>query len=199
MSCRRLRKAQLFRDISHAGPSCPNRRSVRCRLCRVLPCSLSLSPLPSPPRWRRRRSPIWTRFPSPPPPSRSSSAAPARPSPSSPPKRSKKAPLGFADYLSTLPGITLSANGGLGTQTSLRVRGLPAYYLGTRIDGINVTDAANPQVSYSFGGLTTAGLSRIEVLRGAQSALYGSEAVAGGDRHHQLAPRDRGQLGPGRA
>ncbi|WP_444464102.1 TonB-dependent receptor plug domain-containing protein [Rhodobacter capsulatus] len=91
----------------------------------------------------------------------------------------EKAPLAFADYLSTLPGITLSANGGLGTQTSLRVRGLPAYYLGTRIDGINVTDAANPQVSYSFGGLTTAGLSRIEVLRGAQSALYGSEAVAG--------------------
>lgn len=90
-----------------------------------------------------------------------------------------KAPLSFAGFLSTLPGVSMSANGGLGATTGLRLRGLPAYYTGTRIDGIDVTDPSGPQLYYEFGGLTTAGLSRIEVLRGSQSALYGSEAVAG--------------------
>lgn len=91
----------------------------------------------------------------------------------------EKAPLSFGRFLSDLPGISMAANGGLGTTTTIRVRGLPAYYVGTRIDGIDVTDPANTQVFFDFGGLTTGGLSRIEVLRGSQSALYGSEAVAG--------------------
>lgn len=90
-----------------------------------------------------------------------------------------KAPLSFAGLLAALPGVSMNANGGLGTNTSVRVRGLPAYYLGTRVDGIDVTDPSGTQLSYNFGGLTTQGLSRVEVLRGAQSALYGSEAVAG--------------------
>lgn len=94
-------------------------------------------------------------------------------------EQTEAAPLSFANFLSGLPGVTLSANGGLGTITALRVRGLPAYYLGTRIDGLDVTDPSGTQLSYDFGGLTTGGLSRIEVLRGSQSALYGSEAVAG--------------------
>lgn len=88
-------------------------------------------------------------------------------------------PLSFAAVLATTPGVSLNANGGLGTQTSLRVRGLPAYYLGTRIDGLDVTDPSGTQISYNFGPMLTTGLSRVEVLRGAQSALYGSEAAAG--------------------
>ena len=91
----------------------------------------------------------------------------------------EKAPLSFGRFLSGLPGVSMAANGGLGTTTTIRVRGLPAYYVGTRIDGIDVTDPANTQVFFDFGGLTTGGLSRVEVLRGSQSALYGSEAVAG--------------------
>ncbi|MDQ2065795.1 TonB-dependent receptor [Xinfangfangia sp. CPCC 101601] len=89
------------------------------------------------------------------------------------------APLPFATYLATLPGVSTNANGGLGATTSVRLRGLPAYYIGTKIDGIDVTDPAGPQLYFDFAGLTTGGLSRIEVLRGAQSALYGSEAAAG--------------------
>lgn len=89
------------------------------------------------------------------------------------------APLAFGALVSRLPGVTLTSNGGLGTVADLRLRGLPGYYLGTRIDGIDVSDPSSPQLSFDFGALTTAGLSRIEVLRGSQSALYGSEAVAG--------------------
>lgn len=84
-----------------------------------------------------------------------------------------------ADYLSTLPGITSSANGGLGKSTTLRIRGLSDRYVSVRINGIDVSDPSSVQTSYNWGGLTTAGISRIEVLKGSQSALYGSEAIAG--------------------
>ena len=89
------------------------------------------------------------------------------------------APLSFGALVSRLPGVSLTSNGGLGNVADLRLRGLPGYYIGTRIDGIDVSDPASPQLKFDFGELTTAGLSRIEVLRGSQSALYGSEAVAG--------------------
>lgn len=89
------------------------------------------------------------------------------------------APLPFATYLATLPGVSMNTNGGFGSTTALRLRGLPAYYIGTKIDGIDVSDPSGPQLYFDFAGLTTGGLSRIEVLRGAQSALYGSEAAAG--------------------
>lgn len=84
-----------------------------------------------------------------------------------------------ADQLSRLPGVSVSTNGGLGKQTNLRIRGLSDRYIGVRINGIDVTDPASTQTQYNWGGLTTSGLSRIEVLKGSQSALYGSEAIGG--------------------
>lgn len=85
----------------------------------------------------------------------------------------------LADYLNTLPGISYSANGGLGTSTTLRVRGAGPQYLGVYVDGIDVNDPSGTQIAFDFGTLMTGDISRIEVLKGAQSALYGSEAIAG--------------------
>ena len=84
-----------------------------------------------------------------------------------------------ADELSRLPGVSVSTNGGLGKSTNLRIRGLSDRYIGVRINGIDVTDPASTQTQYNWGGLTTSGLSRVEVLKGSQSALYGSEAIGG--------------------
>ena len=89
------------------------------------------------------------------------------------------AELSFSALLSRLPGVSFSGNGGMGTTSSLRIRGLAGYYVGARIDGIDVSDPSLGQVAFDFGGLTSAGLSRVEVLRGAQSALYGSSAIGG--------------------
>lgn len=83
------------------------------------------------------------------------------------------------DYLTTLPGISASGNGGFGTQTTLRVRGLPGSYVKVLVDGIDVTDPSATQISFDPGGLMSAGIQRVEVLKGPQSALYGSEAIGG--------------------
>jgi vitamin B12 transporter len=83
------------------------------------------------------------------------------------------------DRLNRLPGISSSANGGVGSSTNLRIRGLGAQYIGVRINGIDVTDPSDLRTGFDFGGMLSSGIDRIEVLKGSQSALYGSEAIAG--------------------
>lgn len=83
------------------------------------------------------------------------------------------------DRLARLPGVNAISRGPLGTNSSIQLRGLPSRYVGVRINGIDVSDPSLPQTQFNFKGLTGAGLGRIEVLKGSQSALYGSEAIAG--------------------
>jgi vitamin B12 transporter len=91
----------------------------------------------------------------------------------------RAAPAKLADVLDTLPGISVSASGGLGGNTNLRIRGLDGKYVSVLIDGIDVADPSSTQTQFDWGLLTTGGISRIEVLKGSQSALYGSEAIGG--------------------
>ncbi len=85
----------------------------------------------------------------------------------------------FTDLLAEQPGISLSRAGGIQSATTLRIRGLNTNYIGVRVDGIDVTDPTGPQNAYNFGGLLTGGFGRAEVLKGTQSAIYGSDAIAG--------------------
>ena len=84
-----------------------------------------------------------------------------------------------SDLLATLPGVTATATGGVGAQTTLRVRGLGAGYVPVLLDGIDISDPASTGAGYNWGGLTTGGLSRIEVLKGGQSARFGVNAAGG--------------------
>lgn len=85
----------------------------------------------------------------------------------------------LGDFLATLPGISVSQTGPVGTNATLRIRGLNGNYIPVLINGIDVTDPASTQTNFNFGTLTTGGIDRIEVLYGTQSAIYGSEAIAG--------------------
>jgi len=84
-----------------------------------------------------------------------------------------------SDILATLPGVTTTATGGVGAQTTLRIRGLGAGYVPVYLDGIDISDPASTGAGYNWGGLTTGGLSRIEVLKGGQSARFGVNAAGG--------------------
>jgi len=82
------------------------------------------------------------------------------------------------DVLRDVPGVATSRSGTFGSQTQIRVRGAEANHLLVFIDGIKVTDpTASDQ--YPFAQLNAFDLERIEFVRGPQSSLWGSEAIAG--------------------
>ena len=84
-----------------------------------------------------------------------------------------------AGLLNRIPGVTVTTQGPVGTSTSLRIRGADKRYIAVFIDGIRVTDPTQTETSFDFGSLLAADISRIEVLRGSQSALWGGSAVGG--------------------
>ncbi|WP_170166997.1 TonB-dependent receptor plug domain-containing protein [Paracoccus methylarcula] len=98
----------------------------------------------------------------------------------------------IAQSLSRLPGISFHQKGPLGTTGSLQLRGAPAQYLPVVMDGIDISDPAAGQPYFDIGGMTGAGIGRVELLRGAQSALYGSRAIAGVLSLQSLRPTEVG-------
>ncbi len=84
-----------------------------------------------------------------------------------------------SDYLNLLPGVSVANNGGLGGTSGLFVRGLGSSYVKTLYNGIDVSDPSNTQVKTHYEYLLTGGVRNIEVLKGSQSTLYGSSAIAG--------------------
>ncbi|HKX77255.1 MAG TPA: TonB-dependent receptor [Novosphingobium sp.] len=82
-----------------------------------------------------------------------------------------------SDVLRDVPGLAVSRQGNVGGLTQVRVRGSEGNHVLVLIDGI---EAADPYSSgYDFGTLLADPEARIEVLRGQQSSLYGSDAIGG--------------------
>ena len=82
-----------------------------------------------------------------------------------------------AEALRLSQGLTVFSNGGPGTDTSVRIRGGSNTQTLVLIDGAIVNSAT--QGYYNFANLTTDNIERIEILRGAQSMLWGSDAMGG--------------------
>jgi vitamin B12 transporter len=82
------------------------------------------------------------------------------------------------DYLALVPGVAIAQTGPMGAQTQIRIRGAEANHSITFIDGIEMNDPASSG-EYRIETLLAHGVDRIEVLRGPQSALWGSQAIGG--------------------
>jgi vitamin B12 transporter len=81
--------------------------------------------------------------------------------------------------LATTPGITFSRSGGPGNATSVYIRGADSDHTVVLIDGVVLNDPSLIGGNFDFGNLLVGDISRIEILRGGQSTLYGSQAIGG--------------------
>jgi outer membrane cobalamin receptor len=81
-----------------------------------------------------------------------------------------------ADALRSVPGLTVSRNGGRGGVTSVFPRGGESDYTLVLVDGIKVNAFGG---GYDFSTLSSAGVERVEVVRGPESALFGADAIGG--------------------
>jgi vitamin B12 transporter len=82
------------------------------------------------------------------------------------------------DVLQTVPGLNIVQTGGSGGKTSVFMRGSNSNHTKVLIDGIDANDPSQDGV-FDFGQVLTADIARVEVLRGPQSSLYGSDALGG--------------------
>lgn len=81
------------------------------------------------------------------------------------------------DLLRAVPGFAVSQSGTTGTQTQVRVRGTEANHVLVLIDGVRANDPATGD-EFRWELLSTSNVERIEIVRGPQSSLWGSDAVA---------------------
>jgi len=85
----------------------------------------------------------------------------------------------FAAVLRDIPGLNVVQQGGPGAETSVFMRGTNSNHTKVLVDGIDVSDPSNANAAFDFGQLLTQDIERVEVLRGPQSGLYGSDAIGG--------------------
>lgn len=81
--------------------------------------------------------------------------------------------------LERVPGLSFSRNGGPGAVTNVRVRGAEGEQLLVILDGVRVSDPAAPGGGFDFGNLLASNLGKVEVLRGSNSTVWGSDAIGG--------------------
>ena len=89
-----------------------------------------------------------------------------------------RAALSVSDLLRDVPGLAVSRSGVQGSATQIRVRGAEANHLLVLIDGVEANDPSQSD-ELNWGTLSAADIERIEVIRGPQSSLRGSDAMAG--------------------
>ena len=83
------------------------------------------------------------------------------------------------DAIAAAPGVTVNQNGTFGGVATVRLRGASSEQTLVLIDGIAVNDTTSPGGGFDFARLDAANVERVEILKGPQSTLWGSDAIGG--------------------
>lgn len=84
--------------------------------------------------------------------------------------------ISLADVMRHEVGVGVSNSGGIGKNTTLRVRGEDGFRTKVYIDGVELSDPTAPQVTPIFDDMLTTFIDRVEILRGPQGLMYGADA-----------------------
>ncbi|MEP7349196.1 MAG: TonB-dependent receptor [Sphingorhabdus sp.] len=96
----------------------------------------------------------------------------------------------ISDALATLPGVSIAKRGPVGSQSSAFIRGGNSSQTLVLIDGVRINDPSSPNAAFDFGTLLTGNIGRVEVLRGPNSIIWGSQAIGGVVNVQTLAPTE---------
>ena len=85
----------------------------------------------------------------------------------------------LVDFLDKVPGISVVRSGSTGNLSTVFIRGTSPYYSRVFVDGIDIGNPSGTQQTPSLSNFLTEDVESIEILKGSQSALYGTQAIGG--------------------
>lgn len=88
-------------------------------------------------------------------------------------------PTSVAQLLRSVPGVIVTQSGSPGSLAEVSLRGANAGHTLVLIDGVAVNDPTTPNNEFDFSNISLDNVERIEILRGPQSSIYGSDAMGG--------------------